>query len=366
MVATAETPISTDPRYRARPTLRINGQNVPQVSDRINSFRITERVGGLSALELRLTNEIGTENTGTDDEFPFESEQYIALGTPLTIYSGEESHPREIFRGMITGIEADFPEGTSSELLVLAEDTLQAGRLARRSKVHDDLKLKDLTTDVAQQLSLTPKVTGFDTSIGTQVQLNESDLAFLRRMLARYDGDLQVVGSELQVTPRKDVDRGVVTLARNSKLRRVRFLADLAHQVTEVTAAGYDLVQGQAVTKTSTGANPGPGTGRTGSQILKDKLGDRSEHIGYPPMNNQDMANAVADAAFDLRARRFVTAFGVTEGDPTVRLGTQVAITGTSKRFDNTYYVTHVCHRFDLDHGYETEFEAECAFLGNP
>ncbi len=37
-----------------------------------------------------------------------------------------------------------------------------------------------------------------------------------------------------------------------------------------------------------------------------------------------------------------------------------------SDRFDNTYYVTRACHRFDLDLGYETDFEAECAYLGEP
>jgi hypothetical protein len=43
-----------------------------------------------------------------------------------------------------------------------------------------------------------------------------------------------------------------------------------------------------------------------------------------------------------------------------------VTISGTSRRFDNTYYVVRALHRFDLARGYETEIEAECAYLGNP
>lgn len=366
MAAATETPISTDPRYRARPTLRIDDQDVPAVSSRVNSFKITERVGGLSALELKLGNETGGEADPSQTPNPLEDERSIAIGSRLAIYSGDELHPREIFRGLVTGIEADFPEDGPAELLILAEDTLQSSRLARRSKVHDDLKISDLAGNVAEGLSLKPVVTGFTDSIGTQVQLNESDLAFLRRMLARYDGDLQVVGAELHVSARKDVDRGTVTLVKGSQLRRVRFLADLAHQVTEVTATGYDLAGGQAVTGTSSGANLGPGQGRTGAQVLQDKLGTRSEHVGHPPVHTSAIAQAVADSAFDLRARRFVTAFVVAEGNADIRLGTNLSISGTSKRFDNTYYVTHVCHRFDLEHGYETEAEAECAYLGTP
>lgn len=361
----AETAISNDPRYRARPTVRVDDQPVAAVSERVNSFRVTERVGGLTSLELRLTNEAGAE-TGAIGANPLEDEHDLALGSRIAIYSGDEEHPREIFRGLVTSIEAEFSEDGPAELTVLADDALQSSRLARRSKVYDDLQIARLVGDIAQTLSLTPKVTGFTDSIGVQIQLNESDLAFLRRMLRRYDGDVQVVGAELHVSARKDVSRGTVTLERGGQLRRARFVADLAHQATEVTACGYDPDTGHPVSHSSTGANLGPGSGRSGSSILQDKLGTRSEHIGYPPVHTSAVATAVADTAFDERARRFVTAFLTAEGNPLVRVGTNVTVSGTSRRFDNTYYVVNVCHRFDLDRGYETDFEAECAYLGNP
>lgn len=362
----AETPISPDPRYRARPTVRIDDQEKSSVTHRVNAFKVTEQAGGLSSLELRLSNEPGQEAPGTA-AFAFEDEADVALGSRIALYSGEEQSPREIFRGVVSGIEAEFHEDGPAEILVLAEDALQRARLARRSKTHDDLKLADLAKQVASSLSLEPKITGFTDSVGVQVQLNESDLAFLRRMLERYDGDLQVVGKELHVTPRSQVNRGTIELAaRGGQLRRARFVADLAHQITEVTTAGWDVDGAQRITGTSSGSNLGPGSGRTGSTVLGDKFGRRSEHIGHPPVATKAQAQAVADAAFDRRARRFVVAHGTAEGNPQLRVGTNVKITGTSKRFDNTYYVVHACHRFDLVRGYETDFEAECAYLGYP
>jgi phage protein D len=361
----AETQISSNPRYRARPTVRVDDQERAIVSQRINSFRVTEHVGGLSSLELRLSNEAGAEpDTQAHD---FEDERDLALGSALAIYSGDEQHPREVFRGVVTAMEVEFSEDGPAELVVLAEDALQSGRLARRSKVHDDLQISQLVQDIASALSLTPRVTGFTDSLGVHIQLNESDLAFLRRILRRYDGDVQVVGRELHVSARKDVSRGTVEVRRpQGQLRRARFLADLAHQATEVTSAGYDADSGQAVTATGNGANLGPGSGRTGKSILQDKLGSRSEHVGYPPVHTSAMAQAVADSHYDERARKFVTAHLTTEGNPLIRVGTHLTVTGTSRRFDNTYYVVHVCHRFDLDRGYETDCEAECAYLGNP
>jgi phage protein D len=362
----AEAAISKDNRYRARPTVRIDGENRLSVSKRVNTFRVVEHEGGLSSLEMRLANERGSEAGASAVPFAFEDERDLALGSRITLFTGDEWKPREVFRGVVTSIEAEFTENGPAELIVLAEDALQSGRLARRSKVYDDLKIKSLAGDIATALSLTPKVTGFDSGLGVQVQLNESDLAFLRRMLRRYDGDVQVVGGELHVSPRKDVSRGTIELERDGQLRRARFVVDLAHQVTEVTTAGYDSDNGQRVTGTSSGANIGPGRGRKGADLLRDKLQNRSEHVGYPPVHNKTVAQAVADAAFDERARKFVVAHLTTEGNPQIRVGTKVVVKGTSKRFDNTYYVVHATHRFDLDRGYETDCEAECAYLGNP
>jgi phage protein D len=78
----------------------------------------------------------------------------------------------------------------------------------------------------------------------------------------------------------------------------------------------------------------------------------------------RDEAQAVAEAAFDLRARRFVTVDGTAEGNARLRVGSHVTLSALNSQFDNTYYVVRACHRFDVHQGYRTEFRAECAFLG--
>ena len=56
--------------------------------------------------------------------------------------------------------------------------------------------------------ALKPVITGLTDSFPVLVQFNESDLAFLRRLLARPDADLQVFGDEIPVAARKDTSRG--------------------------------------------------------------------------------------------------------------------------------------------------------------
>jgi len=60
-----------------------------------------------------------------------------------------------------------------------------------------------------------------------------------------------------------------------------------------------------------------------------------------------------------------VTLEGVTEGNAQLRVGTHCRVTGVDHRFENTYYVVHVCHRYDVNNGYRSEFRAECAYLGD-
>ena len=357
-----ETALSSLAVYSARPTVRVAGRDHRRLSELVLALEMREQEDGLSSLQLRLSN-VASLPDGSS-EAGFEDESIVRLGSRLTVSTGDENAPQEIFSGVVTALEAEFPEKAPPELVLLAEDGLQKARMRRRTEVHRDLSIAAFAREVASRLGLMPKITGFDRSLGTWVQLNESDLAFLRRLLLRHDGGVQVVGRELHVAPRSDVRRGEVELALHSQLRTARIVADLAHQVTKTTVTGWDAAQGRRVSAQSGGSRPGPGSGRRGDRLLRDALGERSEHLGELSAATQEEAQALADAAFDRRLRGFVRVEGTAEGNPALRVGTWVKLKGVSRRFDNTYFVTSACHRWDVSGGYATDFEAECASLG--
>jgi uncharacterized protein len=348
--------------YNATPTVRVDEQEHEKINELLIGMEMTEREGGLSALELRFSNIASDPQGGAD--YAFEDEEILKLGAKIKLYAGDRNAPREIFQGRITGLEALYPETAPAEIVVLAEDVFQQARMTRRTKLHENISLAALARSLASQLGLQPVITGLSESLPPQMQLNESDLAFLRRVLARYDGDLQVVGQELHVSPRGDVRRGAVELERNSQLRSARALADMAHQVAEVTVSGWDAAQGQPVSAASQGANLLPGAGRSGAELLRAAFGARSEHVGHLAATTSAEAQALADAAFDARARCFVRVEATAEGNPAIRVGTHVTLKGLGNRFNNTYYVTRACHRYDVKRGYETDFEAESPYWG--
>lgn len=358
----AEQPLTQNAVYSAVPTVQVDGQANDKVTAQLLSMDMREHEAGMSAMELRFSN-FGSFAGGLAD-LVFEDGKVLKLGATVQVYAGDVGSPTEIFRGKITGLEGRFPRSGPPDLVVLAEDALQAARMKRRTKNWDNTTLAQMVKQVASNLGLTPVTDGLDTNIGTQQQFNESDLHFLRRVLARYDADLQIVGTELHAAPRSQAQRNSVQIDLNSQLREVRVIADLAHQVTQVTATGWDYKQGQTISVASQTTSLGPGSGKSGKDWLQQALSSRSEQLGQFAALDTSDAQALVDAEFAERCRQFVVAHGVSEGNPNLRVGTFLKLNGLGPRFSNTYYTTATVHHFDTDGGYETRFVAECAYLG--
>jgi phage protein D len=104
--------------------------------------------------------------------------------------------------------------------------------------------------------------------------------------------------------------------------------------------------------------------GRSGSAVLAQALAQRRERLALAiPLSRQE-AQAMAEARYRERARRFVRGIGVVDGNVSVRVGASVELQGLGPFFDGPYYVTLARHTFDLRSGYQTTFEAERPGLG--
>lgn len=362
---TTELALASNIIYRAHPIIEIDGQRDERVQSLFSAMEMQEDEGGFSSLEIRFRNTATVEQQGVDFAFEFSEHDLLSLGKSIKILAGDESDPQEIFRGVISGLELALEQMQEPELIVLAEDALQKARMVRYTRLHTDSTLYSLVESVAGELGLSATVTGLSDSIGPQMQLNETHLAFLRRLLQRYDADLQIVEDELHVSPRSEVRRNAITLEINSQLRNIRVLADLADQVTEVTFSGWDVTQGQVINVSSAGsADLGPGNGRSGTQILAEAFDERPEHISCTAVANEAEAQALVNAHYSKCARQLMSVEGIAEGNPNLRVGSHVTLSGLGPRFENTYYVTRACHRYDDTRGYKTEFEAQGGYFG--
>src|SRR5580692_10382054 len=102
-----EQPLTQKAVYSAIPTVQIEGQENGKVTAQLLSLEMREHEGGLSALEVRLSN-FGTFSSGLAD-MVFEDGAVLKLGAAVQVYAGDVSSPTEIFRGRITALEGRFP-----------------------------------------------------------------------------------------------------------------------------------------------------------------------------------------------------------------------------------------------------------------
>ncbi len=105
-------------------------------------------------------------------------------------------------------------------------------------------------------------------------------------------------------------------------------------------------------------------SGRTGPSIL-DALGvEAVEELHAEPPFTTGEAGVMARSRMLARARRFVTGRGVTNGSPTMRVGSVVEILDCGPWFGGAYHVAGVRHSFEPGSGYRTHFQAERVDLG--
>lgn len=350
--------------YTAVPTIEVDGNSYPLIASNLEKLRVTEGLGGLSSLEIALTDEVMNQDGSTSHAGSAGSP--LRLGAGVRVFAGPaEVKAMEIFDGQITAIESEIREAGAPLFTILAEDRLFAARRKRRTRLFEASTPKDILNAIAKDHHLTAEVLeGVEETAGDWLQADETDLAFLRRVLARWDADVQIVGDKMQVGRIGKDQRALVTLAAGNALKAARITADMAEQVSRIRLASFDPKTGEAVDASAECGGFGPGSGKTGADLLGEKFAKVTMHLGrFGPLSDT-AARSLAKCECDRRARAFVTVTGTARGNAELRVGAWVKLVGINPQFENEYAVTRAVHRWDLRDGYQTDFEAQCAYLG--
>jgi len=349
--------------YVSTPVLTLGGSTSTEAMDNLLALAVEETTAGLTWCEATLNN-WGRPGTAPGYVYPSST---LDLGTTLTVTFGPGDAGRQVFAGKVSAVQADYPADAMARVVVLAEDGLQALRLARRTRTFDDSSTAQIAERIAADHGLTGDVNLPGPSRRVTSQFNQSDLAFLRSLARADDGEAWLEGTRLRMRRRPDRDEGTVTLSYGADLRSFSVRADLADQVTDVSVTGWSVADKDAIAE-STGAPAlaselGSGQ-RSGTELLGSAFAHRTERIVRSGPLAADDARALARAAYLDRARRFVCGTGTTAGTPALRVGARVRLAGLGGAFDGEYYVSRTRHEFDLDQGYRTEFDVQRAGLG--
>lgn len=349
----------------AAPIFKVAGEVKGELARDILRLEIAETTAGLKTLSARFVAR-GPAGNSAEQRLLYLDGSVMDFGKKLEVVMGAAPNAHSIFTGWISALEADFKEAREPEVVVFAEDQLMKLRMTRRMKTYENVTDADLARSLAAEHGLTPDVDADGPSYDVVQQWNMSDLAFLRARAQLLQAELWVMDETLHFKTRGQRTATELTLVQGNHLIALRARADLAHQRTKIKVSGYDAAQREMIDEEA-GADTiqaEVAAGLTGPSLLERAFGERlSYRVREAPLQAGEAADW-ARAEMLRRARSFVTVTGVTRGSADMIVGSKLTLERVGHPFEGAgYYVTRVCHTYDLQNGFRTHFEAERATL---
>ncbi|MGO9973790.1 MAG: phage baseplate assembly protein V [Solirubrobacteraceae bacterium] len=126
-------------------------------------------------------------------------------------------------------------------------------------------------------------------------------------------------------------------------------------QVKHVTLSAQDPTTKQPIAVTASSANQVASIGVDRDSVANAFSG-AEVHIATEPVKSQSEGTAVAQALLDKLANGYIAAEGVTAGNPDIRAGVAVQVTGLGNKYSGTYRVAAATHVLRGGSTYETRF----------
>jgi phage protein D len=345
----------------ALPKVKLGGRESGSLTQGLTRLAIHDRCDGLYSCEATFGN---WGPTGASVGYLYFDRAQLDFGKPFAI----ALEGTTLFEGRITGLEAEFPEGRSAEITVLAEDRLQDLRMTRRTRTFTDTTDAEVFRSVAGDHSLTPDVDVSGPQHRVLAQVDQSDLAFLRERAHAIDAELWVDGTTLHATTYTRRAGGRLRVGYGKELHELTVLADLAHQRSSLTVGGWDVAGKQAIAERAddTALAGELGSGDSGASILERALAARHETAHRTQPSTPAEAKARAESLFRARARGFVSGTAIADTDAALRVGITLQIDGVGPLFSGDYRLVDVVHRYDLKGGLKSHLTVERPALGRP
>jgi phage protein D len=281
-------------------------------------------------------------------------------GNPVEIHIGYRDTLHTLFRGEITGLEPEFPQGAPPILVVRSYD--RRHRLMRRDRTRSFVKMKD--SDVARQIAgaagLTPEVEDTKVTLDYVLQNNQNDLEFLQERARRIGYEAVVAGNTLHFRKRRNDRAAELTLSRQVELLEFYPRLTTLSQVEEVVVRGWNPKDKQEFVASSKAGDESArmGGAAVGPSTVRRAFGGTGGVSVAVPVESQAEADQLAQRRYEEMALRHVVGDGVCIGQPELRAGRVVDIQGLGTRFSGCYYVTSTEHAYKSSTGYRTAFSA--------
>lgn len=336
----------TVPLYR----IMVDGAEIDaREADCVHEIKITDwlRLPDVCTLAVGYPlDEHGTFRLLDSSKFKVGAQLEVKLG------STDERTTQTIFKGEIVTVEPDFQSG-SVAMVVRAYDKSHRLMRSRKQRAFLNKTISDIVKQIGGEYGLKIESAPTGGPLDFVLQHNETDWEFAWRLARRVGCELTLEDTTLKL--QKPGDGGAeVELAYPDELFSFRPRITAVQQVKKVTVRGFDFKGKRSVVSEKATPDQVTEAGIKRSEIT-GKFPDSQLEIAGQSFVSKEEADNIAQASLDQLANAYLAAEGSTAGNPAIKAGVKLKISGVGNDFSGTYRVAKAVHVLRTG-GYVTQF----------
>ena len=277
----------------------------------------------------------------------------IGKGLVVKLGSVEETTTQQLFKGEIVTVEPDFQAGGVA-MVVRAYDRSHRMMRSRKQRTFLNQTISDIVRKVGNESGISISTASSGGPLDFVLQHNETDWEFVWRLAKRIGFELTVDDTRGSFK-KPDPSAEEVELSYPDDLHTFRPRITAVQQVEKVNVRGFDFKAKQKVEKTANRAAQVTEAGIKRADVVKAFPGASLEVAGQS-FATQNEATTMAQSMLDQLANAYLAAEGACQGDPRIKAGAKLKITGVGTKFSGTYRVAKAVHAITGGGGYTTSF----------
>jgi phage protein D len=290
---------------------------------------------------------------GPNDGEPIDGQPF-SIGATLEIQLGARDSlaTKTLFKGDVVTIEPRFGAG-GIELVVRAFDPLHKLLRSRKTRTFQNQTASDIVQKVVSESGFSVTCDSSGDPHDFMQQSNETDWDFIWRLAERVGFEFLIENGKARFgKPSGDV---VAELEWPTTVHTFNPRLTAIQQVEQVTLTAFDPTTKDTITSTATHTQPIAQIGIDRREVVSAFPG-AEVHVATEPVKTKSEGDALAQALLDKLANGYIAAEGVTFGNPDIRAGAKIHVTGLGQKFSGTYRVATATHLLRGGGTYETHF----------
>jgi uncharacterized protein involved in type VI secretion and phage assembly len=295
-----------------------------------------------------------------DPQLAHVDDALLAVGRTVEVLYGAPGATAAsgVFSGRIASIELELLHG-GAFIAATAYEPAFVLHQQRRTQAFQNMTSGEIAAQVIGAAGLSAALTSSSASEVVHpfvLQSEETDWQLLWRLADAIDFEVVGDGATVHFRPAGSTAPGPpLALRAPEELLCFRPRITAAQQVRDVEVRGWDPANAEAIVANADAPAPdsSPGDGR-GAVAAASGAGTWT--VGDRTVLSQDEASALAGSLAAQLANAWVEADGVALGDPRLRAGSRVQVSGVGTRFGGLYTLTSTTHVLSGGRGYETHF----------